>query len=90
MSVLALSDSFEYLCYGSTASINIFTLSVRGSTWTSESDVCRRQILTCKVDPCAVRVNVTCCQSYVRVRDLPPLHPARHEAVIGMICVIIV
>ena len=29
---LALSDSFEYLCYGSTTIINIFTLTVRGST----------------------------------------------------------
>ena len=28
----ALSDSFEYLCYGSTASRNIFTSTVRGST----------------------------------------------------------
>ena len=32
MSLLALSDSFEYLCYGSAAIINIFTLTVRGST----------------------------------------------------------
>ena len=29
---LALSDSFEYLCYGSTAIENIFTLTVPGST----------------------------------------------------------
>ena len=29
---LALSDLFEYLCYGSTVIINIFTLTVRGST----------------------------------------------------------
>ena len=36
MSSLAFSDSFEYLCYGSTA--------------------IRRQILTTKVDPRAVRV----------------------------------
>ena len=32
MSSLALSDSFEYLCYGSTAIRNISTLTVRGST----------------------------------------------------------
>ena len=32
MSYSALSDSFEYLCYGSTANIYIFTLTVRGST----------------------------------------------------------
>ena len=46
MSWSALSDSFEYLCYGSTAIRNIFTLTVRGSTlvvriWrlqTSDSD----------------------------------------------------
>ena len=31
-SYLSLSGSFEYLCYGSTATIYIFTLSVRGST----------------------------------------------------------
>ena len=55
MSSLAFADSFEYLCYVSTAIINMFTLTVRGSTL--ESDVCRRQILTPKVDPRAVRVN---------------------------------
>ena len=46
MSYSALSDSFEYLCYGSTAIRNVFTLTVRGSTldvsiWrlqTSDSD----------------------------------------------------
>ena len=32
MSWLALSDSFEYLCYGSTAIRNIFIPTVRGST----------------------------------------------------------
>ena len=30
--VIALPDSFKYLCYGSTAIRNIFTLTVRGST----------------------------------------------------------
>ena len=41
MSLLALSDSFEYLCYGSTKIKNIFTLTVRGSTL----------VVTTKVDP---------------------------------------
>ena len=48
MSQLAFSDLFEYLCYESTAIINIFYLT--------ESDVYRRQILTTKVDPRAIRV----------------------------------
>ena len=52
MSYSALSDSFEYLCYRSTAIRNIFSLTVRGSTL----DVRFRQILTTKVDPRAVRV----------------------------------
>ena len=30
MSYSALSDSFDYLCYGSTAIINMFTLTVWG------------------------------------------------------------
>ena len=29
MTSLALSDSFEYLCYGSNAIVNIFTFTVR-------------------------------------------------------------
>ena len=44
MSSLALSDSFEYLCYGSKAIRNISTLTARGSTT--------------KVDPRAVRVTL--------------------------------
>ena len=32
MSLLAHSDSLEYICYGSTITINIFTFTVRGST----------------------------------------------------------
>ena len=32
INILALSGSFEYLCYGSTASINICILTVRGLT----------------------------------------------------------
>ena len=50
---LALSDLFEYLglCYASTAIINMFTLTVQGSTLNV------RQILTTNVGPRAVRVN---------------------------------
>ena len=46
MSWLALSASFEYLYYGSTAVINIFTLSL----------TVRRSTLNVRIDPCAVRV----------------------------------
>ena len=54
---LALSDSFEYLCYECTAISNIFTLIVQGLTsvvriWR----LYRRLILTTKVDHCTVRV----------------------------------
>ena len=61
MSSRAFFDSFEYLCYGANAIINMFTLTVRGGgggggLQSSESDVYRRQILTTKVDPRAVRV----------------------------------
>ena len=58
--VLALSASFEYLCYGSlsTANINVFNSSNAGMVfYTSESDVYRRHILTYKDGPCAERVN---------------------------------
>ena len=58
MSLLALYGSFEYLRYWSKAIINILIISVRGSSCTSESDVCRRQILTDKDGPHAGRVNV--------------------------------
>ena len=54
MSYSALSDSFEYLCYGSTDIRNIFPLTARGTTL--DVKIYRRQILTTKVDPCAVRV----------------------------------
>ena len=59
MAYLALFDLFEYLCYGSMTIRNIFTLPARGSTLVVRdrlSDVYRRQILTSKVDPLAVRV----------------------------------
>ena len=39
------------------AIINMFTLTVRGSTLVVRIDICRRQILTTKVDPHAVRVD---------------------------------
>ena len=52
--MLALSNSFEYLYYGYTAIINIFTLY---NIIQLLSDVYRRQIPTTKVDPRAVRVN---------------------------------
>ena len=51
MSQLAFSASFKYLCYGSTTIRNILILSVRGPTL----DV---RILTSKVDPLAVRINL--------------------------------
>ena len=49
MSLLVPPDSFEYLCYGSKAIRNMFTL------YNAVID-CRSQILTTKVDPRAVRV----------------------------------
>ena len=49
MPYLALSGSFEYLCYGSMAFINIFTFSTL--------DVYRCQILMSEVSPHAERVN---------------------------------
>ena len=68
MSQSALSDSFEYLCYGSTVIRNIWILSVRGPSldiriwrlhlYTSESDVYRRRILTYKDAPRTERVKV--------------------------------
>ena len=58
MSHSSLSDSFEYLCYGSTAIINSFTLYSVGIDFirqnlTSSTDV---KILTTKVYPHAVGV----------------------------------
>ena len=46
---LVLSASLEYICYGSTAIINILILSARGSFFTSESAIYGLQILTFKV-----------------------------------------
>ena len=51
MSYLALFDSFEYLCYGSTAICNIFYSYSAGIDF-------RRQNLTTKVEPRAVSVKV--------------------------------
>ena len=59
MSYSVLSDSFEYLCYGSTAIINIVSLSVHDRLYTSESDVYRCQVLTYKDDPRTVRAKLT-------------------------------
>ena len=52
MSLLAFSNSFEYLCYGSTAITNIFYSYSVGIDFS-------RQNLTSTVDPGAVKVNVT-------------------------------
>ena len=48
MSLLALSAQFEYLCYGSTAILNIYFFSAAIDF--------RRQILTSDVDPRTERV----------------------------------
>ena len=48
MSYLALSASFEYLCYGSMANINIYLIQ-----WGD-----RLQILTSKVDPRSEKFNI--------------------------------
>ena len=49
---MALSRSFEYLCYGSAAIINFNSFSL----YTSESDVNIRQIMKFKYDPSSKRV----------------------------------
>ena len=60
---LTFSALFEYLCYGFTAIINMFTLSVRGLTldvriWRSPLDVrIWRLLMSDYDDPRAVRVN---------------------------------
>ena len=56
MSWLALSDSFEYICYGSTVIRNILH-RCGDRLYRSESDVYRRQILTYKDGPHTKRVN---------------------------------
>ena len=58
MSYLALSDLFKYPWYGSTAIINyVYSYSARiDFSRQNLHDVYRRQILTTKVDPRAVRV----------------------------------
>ena len=52
-----LSASFEYPCYGSYAIIKMLLFQCGGRLYTAESDVYRRQNLTFKVDPRAVRVS---------------------------------
>ena len=46
MSLLALSASFKYLCYGCTVIINILIISLRRPHYISESDVYTHHILT--------------------------------------------
>ena len=41
-----------------TRCVSVKPLQCGDRLYTSESDVCRRQILTCKVDPRTVRVNI--------------------------------
>ena len=56
------------LHFNTTAIINISIISASAViVWLSESDVCRRQILTSKIDPRAVRVNVGDCKWKVSV-----------------------
>ena len=55
MSWLSLSDSIEYLCYGSTAILNLFFQCV-ARLYTSEYDVYRYKTLTYKDSPRSERV----------------------------------
>ena len=55
--------SVEYLCYGSTAVVNLllsFSLEFGDGLYTSEFDIYRRQILTYKDGPGAERVRSVC------------------------------
>ena len=67
MSQLYLSDLFEYLCYRSTAIINI-SINI---SYSAGIDF-RRQILTSKIDPRAVRVKelIRMCSGCQGVRDV--------------------
>ena len=67
MSYSALSDSFDYLCYRSTAIRNFFLLQREDRLYPSESDVYRHQILNGKVDSRAVRVNLKCVLKHMLV-----------------------
>ena len=51
MSYLALSASFEYLSYGSTAFVNILFFQRGDRIYMPESDVYKHQILTYKDAP---------------------------------------
>ena len=53
-----MSASFEYLCYGFTAIINILFFQCGDRFQKSESDVYRRQILTSESDPRTKRVKI--------------------------------
>ena len=61
--LLAVSDSFEYLCYAHTTINRNTSYFIFFSAWTvfihvSECDVFRRQIPTYKNDPCAESVQI--------------------------------
>ena len=58
MSLLALPTLFEYLCYGSTAIVNILFLQCGDRHYTSESES-KDVILTYKNGPRTVRVKFT-------------------------------
>ena len=73
MSYSALSASFEYLCYGSTAISNILLFQCGDRLYTSESDVCRRQILTSNVGPALRELNQYDTHLY-------RLHPPRNNS----------
>ena len=68
MSYLALSASFEHLCYGSTAFINIVILTVWGPPLYVRICVYRWQILTYKGCPRAERVSYTWQCDYLQLR----------------------
>ena len=56
INIFVSSFPFEYLCRGSTAIINNFTLKCGDRLQTSEFDVYRRQILMPEVDPRTVNI----------------------------------
>ena len=70
---IIINDLVRYLCYGSTAILGILFFSVRDRLFTSESDVCRRQILTYKDSPRDERVNADPPSAGVRVSIKPAL-----------------
>ena len=83
MSYSGHSNSSEYLCYGSMAIINSFTLTVHRSNLdvrrlqTSESDVYRCQILMIKVYPYLINIPGV---RYFNLYILGKLSPAGYNA----------